>query len=117
MENKNNKVENENKIKKVVLFLKEINNSMSYKEIENLYINKYKLNERSNKINLRVINRNLFLKDSKREEKEVSKDREILKSKLKKVNIDYNSLVNKIKLIKRSNKKLNIIDIKEVEFN
>lgn len=106
---KNEKDLNEmSKNKRVVLFLLEVENKkeLNRKEIEKLYIDKYKLNESSNKYRKVVIERNIYYKNSNRD---IEKDREIFKKELKeKMNIDYNNLIesyyNLEKRMKKSNR-------------
>lgn len=106
---------------RVVLFLLEVekNKNLGSKEIERLYLEKYNLSNSSNKFNIRVIERSLNIKNSNLKEEEVLKNREVLKNELKKINIDYNKLVNSYKEVKeklkRSNRIVNYNNIKELE--
>jgi len=94
---------------KCLKFLKENDfKNLSKEEIKDLYVNKYKLCDRSSNINLRVLNRSLFLSNMKINKEEIKKNKEVLIKELKKVNINYNDLVKNLivmkEKIKRSNK-------------
>jgi hypothetical protein len=90
---------------------------MGFKEIERLYLEKYNLSEKSNKMNIRVLERSLFYKNNKIDNKLLNINKEVLIKKLKNINISYNDLVLKLKLCRRSNNKVNsnFKDIKELE--
>jgi len=98
-----------NKESRILLFLKEINNNMSSEKVKELYLKKYNLSEKSNSINIRVIERFLGVYSKYSiEEKKIKVER--LKEELKKVNINYNSLVEKLILVKEKNKRSNRIN-------
>ena len=98
---KSMKIENMEKEERIFLFMKEIDKNMSYGEIENLYLNKYKLNDRSSKINKNVILRFLGV-DSKYSLEEIKENKKVVSEKLREVNIDYNNFMEKVKLLNRN---------------
>jgi hypothetical protein len=118
MEKKNNNgvvdkknIENLNKYSRIYLFLSEINNKLSSKEIENLYLNKYKLSEKSNKLNIRVVER--FLGEyNKYSESEKKEKKELLSNNLieSKSILNYNDLIEKYKIVKEKSKRSNRIN-------
>ena len=123
MEKKNKEVkevkEEKNKESRIVLFLLEVdkNKIESKEEIEKLYLEKYNLSVRSNNFNERVINR--FLgednKWSKEKKEEVKKG---VKESLKKVNIDFNKLVEINKEVKKKMRRSNkLSNFKEIELS
>ena len=83
------------KKEKYILFLLEIENKniCSKKEIEDLYLNKYKLNKSSNKINFNNFNR-FFGIDNKYNDEEKKEKIIKLKEELKSININYSDLIN-----------------------
>ena len=114
---------NLSKDKRIFLFLLEVNKNKNIdrKEIENLYLKKYKLSEKSSKINIRVIERfiGVYNKYSKEEKEEKKRNLESNLREIKKVKIEYKDLVNSYKeikeKIKRSNKIKSIVDLKEID--
>jgi len=113
---KKEEIENMNKESRVILFLLESKNK-NKEEIENLYLNKYKLSEKSNKFNERVINR-VFGEDFKYSDEKSKEKIRVLKENLIKCNIDFKELVKrKIELkekMKRRNKLNLMIDLKDL---
>ena len=114
-ENKESKKEeivyskSDSKILRVINFLIEVKESMSKEEIKDLYLNKYKLSERSNEINLRVLERGVYYKNIKVNEEVLLNNRKLLINKIKEsnLNINYNKLIEKIMIVKEKNKRSN----------
>ena len=105
----NSEIENLNKDSRIFLFLSEINKEMSKEEVIKLYLDKYNLNEKSNSINIRVIER--FLGVYSKYSKEVKEEKiKVLKEEIKKYNIDYSSLIKKYKIVKEKSKRSNRIN-------
>ena len=101
-----NELSNMSKESKIVLFLVESKDIKSKKEIEKLYLDKYKLNEKSNSINIRVIERFLGVYGRYSKEKKEEKVK-ILKESLVKSKIDYKDLVERYKEVKEKSKRSN----------
>lgn len=120
---KNNKVESKvvvedlDKSSKIFLFLREIKKDMSFKDIEKIYIEKYKLNNKSNSFNIRVIDRFFgeYSKYSKERKEEINK---INMSNFKVLNIDYLKFKDeKLSILKEKNKRSNkLIEKRELNF-
>ena len=106
------------KVERIYLFLKEVNKDMSKEDIRDLYLNKYKLNEKSSSINIRVLNRFVGI-DNKFSEEKSKEIKKVLKESLKSSKLNYNDLLAKIKIVKektkRSNKASNYIEVKNFE--
>lgn len=115
-EQKTSQKEEMNKEVRVVLFLREIKNEMTGEQVKNLYENKYKLGLFHN--SKRVINR-FFGEDSKYSKEKSETKQKHLKEELKKVNISYDSLINKRKLVfekaKRSNRVNYFINLEQIK--
>lgn len=108
-------IENLNKESRIILFLKEVKekNIKSRKDIESLYLSKYKLNEKSNSLNLRVIER--FLGVYSKYSKEVKEDKiKVLKEELSKVKVDYKELLESYKEVKERSKRSNRLNNFEI---
>jgi hypothetical protein len=114
MESENMKNEEMSKEMRIVKFLGESKNLVNREEIKNLWVKKYELSEKSENINLRVLERffgeyNKFSDEKKKERKE------ILKSECERVKIDYSILVNDYKnlreKLKRSNRLKNFLEL------
>jgi len=108
------KVSELNKESRILKFLLESKNK-DKEQIKDLYLNKYKLSEKSNSLNIRVIERFLgvYSKYSKAQKTEKVK---ILKEQLSKVNINYTELINSYKQVKEKSKRSNrISNFKEIK--
>ena len=102
-------VSNLDKSSKIFLFLNEIKDNMSFKEIEEIYIKKYELSNKSNKFNIRVIKRffGVYSKYSKERKEEINK---INEKNFKVLNIDYlNFKEEKLNILNEKNKRSNKI--------
>lgn len=117
---KNKKVEVSLEIEKnsrIFLFLNEIKKEMSFKEIENLYCEKYKLNSKSKNFNIRVVLR--FFGEYSKYSLDRKKEINLINEKnFKVLNIDYLKFKNeKLNLLKEKNKRSNIlIEKRELNF-
>jgi len=102
---------NKESVKNVVNFLVKVNKNMSKKDIKNLYekevFNKDKSLKSVNNY-LRVVKRNLFI-SNKLENEVKKKNIEMINKSVKSLNINYDDLVNKLKMI-NSSKKNNLIE-------
>ena len=103
-----------NKSSREVLFLLENKNNKDKKSIEKSYIEKYSLSSRSGSYNSRVIDRVLG-RYSKYGEKKKEEVKNNLKEELKKINIDYNNLVNYYKSINKVMSKRNILKVGDID--
>ena len=114
-------VSNLDKSSRIFLFLNEIKENMSFKEIEESYIKKYELSNKSKKFNIRVIKRFFgeYNKYSKERKEEINK---INEKNFKVLNIDYLKFKEeKINLLNEKNKRSNklmekrSLNFKEIE--
>jgi len=117
-ENKENKEINLSKLNKgerILLFLNEINNNknMSRDLIKDLYLKKYKLSERSNNINIRVLERFLGSYSNYDLEKNEEIKRNLNES-LMKCSINYKDLINSMLIVKEKIKRSNRIREREI---
>ena len=105
------------KSSKIFLFLNEIKEDMSFKEIEKLYIEKYNLNSKSKNFNIRVVNRFFgeYSKYSKERKEEINK---FNMSNFKVLNIDYIKFKDKkLSILNEKNKRSNrIMEKRELNF-
>jgi alkyl sulfatase BDS1-like metallo-beta-lactamase superfamily hydrolase len=93
---------------RVILFLLESKNK-NKEEIKKLYLDKYNLSEKSNNINLRVIERVLGSYNKWSSEKKEERIR-VLKEELSKVKIDYKEVIDRYKEVKEKVKRSNRLD-------
>lgn len=99
---------------RIFLFLREIKEEMSYRDINNLYLDKYKLSKSSKRLNIRVVERFLgeYSKYSKEKKEEINK---VNMSNFKVLNIDYLKFKEeKLSILKEKSKRSNILVEKRV---
>ena len=106
MEKKENlNMENISKESRIVLFLKDSENIKGREEI-NILWRKYKLNERSNSINIRVLERFFGVYNKYSNEKKIEKVK-YLKESLIESKIDYGELIKRFIEVKEKSKRSN----------
>ena len=102
-----------NKESRIILFLKESKNIKEREELNKLWV-RYKLNERSNSINLRVIERLIGEYSKYSKEKKELKNK-IFREELISKKIDYSEIINLYKRVKENSKRSNRIKSLEID--
>jgi hypothetical protein len=97
-----------NKSEKSILFLREIKESMSKKEIEIIYKKYFKSKgdiEYKESNLKRVIERNIFYRNNKVRKEVLENNKNSLIKDLEVLNLDYNKIIENLKFLNRSNLK------------
>ncbi len=106
------KIDNFNKVSRIIYFIIENNNNSNKKEILDSYLNKYSLSSKSNNYNKRVIERVFGVYSKYNKEKKEEKKKELIEN-LKVLNIDYKELIESYKKVDSILSKRNILKVGE----